>query len=235
MNGEHFPVKVYRERRSSVRAAVGKSAFILRLPTMVSQKEFRKHWRWFGNWVTNVLKENPKIRTRFIQKAYQTGDTITVGQKKYVLSIQQEDRKTHGAKLEGDTIYLKMSQLEKGAALQKSIKQLLSRVIAQDFLPSIKKRVNAINQKYFKNDVKSVRLKYNQSNWGSCSSKGNINLSTKLLFAPDDVIDYVIIHELAHFIEMNHSPRFWAIVAKVMPNYEEKEQWLKQNGHLCDF
>jgi predicted metal-dependent hydrolase len=67
---------------------------------------------------------------------------------------------------------------------------------------------------YFQKPIKSVNLKYNLSNWGSCSTKGNINLSTRLLFAPDDVIDYVIIHELAHLLEMNHSPHFWAIVKR---------------------
>ena len=78
-------------------------------------------------------------------------------------------------------------------------------------------------------------MKYNHSNWGSCSSKGNINLSTRLLFAPDDVIDYVIIHELAHRIEMNHSPRFWKLVSDAMPDYKEKEKWLKVHGGKLGF
>ena len=62
-----------------------------------------------------------------------------------------------------------------------------------------------------------------------------MNLSTRLLFAPKDVIDYVIIHELAHLYEMNHSKKFWNIVSQVMPNYKEKEKWLSKNGRLCDF
>jgi predicted metal-dependent hydrolase len=80
-----------------------------------------------------------------------------------------------------------------------------------------------------------VRLKYLHSRWGSCSSSSNINLSTRLLFAPEGVIDYVIIHELAHLQELNHSPRFWRLVAEAMPDYQLKEKWLKDNGHLCDF
>jgi hypothetical protein len=56
-----------------------------------------------------------------------------------------------------------------------------------------------------------------------------------LLFAPQPVIDYVIIHELAHLLEFNHSDRFWEIVGKVMPDYEKKERWLKDNFHACDF
>jgi len=69
----------------------------------------------------------------------------------------------------------------------------------------------------------------------SCSSKSNINLSTRLLFAPSDVIDYVIVHELTHLIEMNHSQKFWNLVKSVMPNYKQKEKWLKEYGKLCDF
>ena len=76
---------------------------------------------------------------------------------------------------------------------------------------------------------------FNSSNWGSCSSNKIINLSTRLLFAPPEVIDYVIIHELAHLVEANHSKRFWDLVASKMPNYKEQEQWLKTHGRHLDF
>ena len=78
-------------------------------------------------------------------------------------------------------------------------------------------------------------LKYNTSSWGTCSSSKNINLSTRLLFAPDGVIEYVCIHELAHMLEMNHSERFWNLVERAMPDYKEKIDWLKQNEDQCWF
>ncbi|MGB1217422.1 MAG: YgjP-like metallopeptidase domain-containing protein [Saprospiraceae bacterium] len=56
-----------------------------------------------------------------------------------------------------------------------------------------------------------------------------------MLFAPSNVIDYVIIHELAHRKEMNHSARFWKWVSTAMPDYEKQEKWLKENGKNCDF
>jgi predicted metal-dependent hydrolase len=92
-----------------------------------------------------------------------------------------------------------------------------------------------LNAIHFQRPVRNVYLKYNHSNWGSCSVGSNINLSTRLLFAPPDVIDYVIIHELAHLIEQNHSNRFWAQVARAMPDYERHERWLKDHGKTCDF
>jgi len=95
--------------------------------------------------------------------------------------------------------------------------------------------VHELNERHFQQPIDQVRLKYNHSNWGSCSNKGNINLSTRLLFAPPEVIDYVIIHELAHRLEMNHSPRFWKLVADAMPNYREQERWLKEHGKGLGF
>ena len=78
-------------------------------------------------------------------------------------------------------------------------------------------------------------MKYNHSNWGSCSEKGNINISTRALFTPNDVLDYLYVHELAHLVEQNHSNSFWTLVQKAMPDYKEKQKWLKENGGKCKF
>ena len=67
----------------------------------------------------------------------------------------------------------------------------------------------------------AVRINSAKARWGSCSSKGNVNFSWRLIMASHHAIDYVIIHELAHLKEMNHSPRFWAIVAEFMPDYKD--------------
>ncbi|WDC85678.1 M48 family metallopeptidase [Caloramator sp. mosi_1] len=66
--------------------------------------------------------------------------------------------------------------------------------------------------------------------WGSCSSKGNINLNWRLVMMPLDVIDYVIVHELCHLKHPNHSKGFWNLVREFMPDFEGKRRWLKENG-----
>lgn len=235
VEGQQIPVDVHREARRTVRASVGKKAFILRMPLRISSAEEQKHWQWFVNWATKHLSTNQAVRQRFFRKSYKHGDVLQVGKRKYQLAISYENRKTHGAKLEGQTIRLNLSQHDREPHLQKSIRTLLSRIVAQDFQAEITERVLALNKRYFNKSIQSVNLKYNHSNWGSCSSRTNVNLSTRLLFAPDVVIDYVIIHELAHLVEMNHSPRFWKVVEKAMPNYEEQEKWLKEFGGACDF
>ncbi len=69
-----------------------------------------------------------------------------------------------------------------------------------------------------------------KSRWGSCTALGDIRLNWRLMQAPPQVIDYVVIHELAHLQELNHSPRFWAIVASACPEWKTHRLWLKQNG-----
>lgn len=75
-----------------------------------------------------------------------------------------------------------------------------------------------------------ITIKNLVSRWGSCSTKGNLNFNCLLMLTPDYVIDYVVVHELCHLREMNHSEKFWAEVEKIMPDYQRAELWLKQNG-----
>ena len=74
---------------------------------------------------------------------------------------------------------------------------------------------------------KEVKINGAKTRWASCSAKGNLNFSWRLMMAHDDFIDYVVIHELAHLKEMNHSPRFWQVVETYLPDYKERQKGLK--------
>lgn len=84
-------------------------------------------------------------------------------------------------------------------------------------------------------NIKQVRLSSARTRWGSCSSTGNINLTWRLVMAPPAIIDYVIVHELAHTLEHNHSRAFWARVAAILPDYKQRRAWLKKNGNQLEF
>ena len=75
-----------------------------------------------------------------------------------------------------------------------------------------------------------ITIRNQKTRWGSCSSKGNLNFNCLLMLTPPEVIDYVVVHELCHRKEMNHSEAFWAEVEKVIPDYKEQVKWLKENG-----
>ena len=75
-----------------------------------------------------------------------------------------------------------------------------------------------------------ITIRNQKTRWGSCSAKGGLNFNCLLMLTPPEVIDYVVVHELCHRKEMNHSKAFWAEVEKVLPNYKAAKKWLKDNG-----
>ncbi len=103
---------------------------------------------------------------------------------------------------------------------------------AEEYLP---KRLMELAQKLGVR-CKKVQVKDVKSRWGSCSSKGTISLNWRLIMAPSDVIDYVLIHELAHIVHPNHSKYFWEYVATFCPDYKLHRSWLRKNGqHLFNW
>ncbi len=234
--GLEVPVKIYKERRNSIRASLAKEHAILRLPLFISKKAEEEQIDRFYFWLKDKVLSKEKFRIQFQSKNYKDGYSFSLYDKEFTVNFEESLNKNHSAKyFKNNIIRIKLAN---GSTIKESelaITRLISRVIAQHYIKDITNRVLLINAKYFNKEIKSVNLKYNKSNWGSCSSSQNINLSTRLLFAPLEVQDYVIVHELSHLIQMNHSSKFWEIVEKFVPNYKLHEKWLNKNGYLCDF
>jgi predicted metal-dependent hydrolase len=79
---------------------------------------------------------------------------------------------------------------------------------------------------------KKINITGAQKRWGSCSSSGNLNFSWRLVMAPMEVVEYVIVHELVHLREQNHSARFWKLVSEILPEYRSQRRWLNEKGYL---
>jgi predicted metal-dependent hydrolase len=239
-----FPAKKNNQRADSSRRrgtpgarclGFGEWALLQPVSTTHHTPLSRDYLHILQDWVQIQFEKQPTYRQAYLGKPFQNGDLVAVGDRRYTLSLNLKDRATSTAKLIGDTICLELNENLNSWQRTRTAKTLLSRIVAKDFQAEISQRVEEINAQTFRQPIKSVNLKYNHSNWGSCSRTGNVNLSTRLLFAPRSVQDYVILHELAHLVEMNHSDRFWALVERYMPNYTEAEKWLKINRSKCDF
>ena len=101
----------------------------------------------------------------------------------------------------------------------------LARQAAADLPPKVEAAAKAMGISYGRITVRSQRTR-----WGSCSAKGNLNFNCLLMLCPEEVREYVIIHELCHRVELNHSSRFWALVERYCPDYARHRKWLKDNG-----
>lgn len=232
----HVPIKIKKEYRRNIRYSItGKSINVL-IPKGLIGKSVDSVVSEVKDWAIKEFEKKPSLLNRFRVIVYQHGEFIKVFGQDFQLLISEENRKgLSGKMLKGNYIEIRAPQNADQHLLHGAIGKLLSRVLSSHFHKDIVDRVQAFNKAYFKERIDTIRLKNNQSNWGSCSSKRNINLSSRLLLAPTPVLDYVIVHELAHLKEMNHSPKFWKIVRDVMPDYEKKEDWLKAHGHTLKY
>ncbi|MDD2359246.1 MAG: M48 family metallopeptidase, partial [Syntrophaceticus schinkii] len=99
----------------------------------------------------------------------------------------------------------------------------------EKIVPRVKQHARSLGVKV--SEIKIVDARYR---WGSCTPKNNVNINWRLIKAPMFVIDYVIVHELAHLLEPNHTPRFWNIVHTQAPTMDKAKVWLKEHGQLLE-
>jgi predicted metal-dependent hydrolase len=105
------------------------------------------------------------------------------------------------------------------------LKALLTALARERLSASVARHAEALGRKPGR-----LTLRDSRSRWGSCSSKGDLMFSWRLIMAPPAVLDYVAAHEVAHLVEMNHAPAFWRVCARLRPDYAEHRDWLKRNG-----
>jgi predicted metal-dependent hydrolase len=235
--GIHLPLLIIEERRIDTRVSLGKASAYLRLP-YTAPKEFKQEKLiWAKKWLLETLTEKPDLAQRWKNKEYRSGQAIKTCFKNFILQFSTTKAKSSGTvHVDGNQLILCLPKLEENDYYTRDfITTLISRGISAELLPEFTERVHQYNKIYYKEKINSVRLKYVHSRWGSCATNGNLNFCSKILLAPERIMDHIIIHELAHLKEMNHGPRFWKWVEKGDPNWVKHEAWLKDHGDRLDF
>ena len=171
-----------------------------------------------GHWILSKLTECRQLQLSF---AGRSGEGIYyLGQKLKLLKQQNHN--------EADSVILERNRFIVGLRPTSTLNRILEGWYRQQAKRLIRERVEKLSARlqvtYHKVNIRSARTR-----WASCSQKGNLNFNWKLIMAPDSVIDYVIIHELAHLIEMNHSKRFWTLVEEYCPEWREHKAWLRNH------
>lgn len=230
VNGRVVPVRIQEERRFNNRIMVNANGVLIRLAANQPIEEKKKHIDNFLKWAKTKLDKNPQLLDYLPQRKYTNGEILQIGKHSFRINIFYHDNPKSSAKLFNDQIVINLSRGLTKEAEDSTNSYLVARCLSRFFTPIVSERLHELNRKYFGKTINSVKMKYNTSNWGSCSTQGNINISVRLMFAPDEVIDYVLIHELAHLVHADHSPRFWNLVEKIDPDYYSKEKHLTANN-----
>jgi len=229
INNKLYTFNIHIERRNGTRASITKTATTIRIPKHLSHKKQEIEIRNLINWAIEKIKKSPPKED--IKKIYSHLDILTIYDLDYTLHIFDDVREKNRSSVIGLNIYFKLSHKNTYEEKQNYIRKKLKKIMEKLHIEEIETRVHKINEICFNKKINKVRIKYMNSKWGHCTSKNEVCLSTRLLLAPKAVLNYVIVHELAHLIEMNHSKRFWDIVKSVDKTYKIKEKWLKEHGH----
>jgi len=200
-----------RARRLSLRVSQLDGRVTLTLPRSASQAEAQGFAREKEHWIRRQLGNRPE------EIVPQIGGTILFeGAEVPIVAATGRAPKFQGGAL-----------LVPGDANRAAIRiAALLKVLARQ-------RLSTACDVYSQNlgvDVRRITLRDTRSRWGSCTVGGRLMFSWRLIMAPAPVLDYVAAHEVAHLLEMNHSPAYWAVVARIYPGYRPQRQWLRANG-----
>lgn len=229
----NIPLIIYREYRRDWRISLGKKTVNLRIPNYQSSAISGDPIEWAQKWIYKKYEDDPALFYHFLQPAPYQGKNYQTLFGDFKLDLRETNTVKARGKIVHDSIQIVYPIGWNDEAKKEVFPKIISRLFALRFRDDYTARVNKLNEKCFNFNFNSISFKYNTSNWGSCSSKGNLNFSTRLFLAPLEVSDYVIVHELAHLSVPNHSAFFWKVVSDAMPEYETYVEWLKLHGqHL---
>lgn len=208
-------VSIFIERDGSVSALVPERLSNAEIEEVVKSKEYQIH---------KNLAEWTQLNDRYVSREYVSGQSFLYLGRNYRLKLVDENL--------GEVQFVRGRFLLSNQDLDQA-KELFKEFYRKKLQEKIKPLIDQFQDQL---GVKPAEVKVMelQNRWASCSTKGNVNFHWKCAMAPMDVLQYIVVHELAHLIHLNHTSEFWNEVDKVLPNYEKQLHWLKMNGAGMD-
>ncbi len=202
-------------------------------PKKISPSKAKRLLKDHSVWILGKIKIIYEIAEYNQFRPIVEGNRILFLGKKWSLRCD-ESLNPKGIFFENKAIYLNFTSLNQLDNPQAIIRNLLTGWYKNQAKEIIHHRVEYYSEKIGV-QFNKITIKNQKTRWGSCSSLKNLNFNWRLIMAPPEVLDYIIIHELAHLKELNHSPEFWELVQSVCPNYRHHESWLKNYSQLLTF
>jgi predicted metal-dependent hydrolase len=206
-----------RSKRKTVAIYIRDGCLEVRAPLKMPKHSIERFVISKEKWITDRLtmsREHSKRREMF---ALNYGDTVTLRGSEHAIIAKKGAR----AGFDGTVFFLSPD------LVPEQIKSVCIQIYRRLAKAYISERVSYYAQKMSVTPA-MIKITSAKNRWGSCSAKKSINFSWRLIMADDDAIDYVVVHELAHLAELNHSERFWAIVGNILPDYRERQKLLRE-------
>jgi len=214
--------KIIRSRRTTIELYITDDArLIIRAPFSADEKTINHFIEKHKRWIDKKIKLIKEQRENFKEKRFVDGENFLYLGNNFKLNVVENKSK---ALLFDNGFYLSK---DLSTCAKEIFEKCYKEKAKEIFTERAQYYSEIMNLKYSK-----IRIMSAKRRWASCSKKGNLNFNWRLVMAPLNIIDYVVVHELAHLIEYNHKKKFWEKVEKVLPDYKLRRKWLKDNGYL---
>ncbi len=227
MEGFDFKVLVKRtNRRKTVSIKIDEGSVKVTVPKSVSSHRIREFISKREGWIKGKLNQQISIKPKKTIK-YVDGSVVPYLGKDYRLKF-----------LTGDLLSVKMKNRSFVITIpegQKSKPKVIKNLLENWYKKHAKIHLEEKTKKFSETmgvNPKSIMIKNYKSRWGSCSSDGELSFNWRIILTPHRIVDYVVVHELCHLLEHNHSPKYWSHVKRYIPNWKDCRNWLKENNVL---
>lgn len=223
IQGDGFNVAIIRsKRRKTLALAVANGEVIVRMPAKMAAHHAERFIQQKTAWIQQKLAAHPAAR----KKEFADGEAYLFLGQQLLLKINS-NRLSNTVSVNHQTLQLALKNKAPSQALISKHLTAWYKQQATQHLISRCRELSAQTGLY----PREIIVKTYKARWGSCTRSGDIQFNWKLIMAPEAVIDYVIIHELCHLKQHNHSPAFWQLVENFCIHYQVHRAWLKTNGH----
>lgn len=218
-SGEQLSYHLERRQRRTVGLKITSSGLIIHAPKRISQQQLERLLLQKYDWISKKLTAMSAKQVPAVE--WQDGAELLFLGTPLTLAIKHDVR-SRTPSYEPGLLQLAMPNHQEPKAIARKVVQWYGKQAITDFARRLELFATRLGV-----DTPTLFLSNARTRWGSCNSKQEIRLSWRLLQAPPHIINYVICHELAHLKEMNHSAKFWAVVASIYPDYKAAEKDLK--------
>ena len=212
-------------RRKTSQITVDKDSVVVRTPISKTTSEIKKIVDGKKKWIFRKQLEFQKQNSVILKPSYLAGSKLPYLGRSLTLKILK-NRKTESVRFKNNIIIV---SLKSKRSSKTQVKKIYQKWLMEKSSKLFETRISKISKK-LKLKPRKIIIKNLKDRWGSATSDSTINLNMNLIKAPSSVIDYVILHELCHLKIKGHSDKFWQMVKKFMPNYDEQKRWLELNN-----
>lgn len=214
---------IYSKRKTITLTVERDRSIVVHAPVGTSEERIRQAVEDKKLWLYEKLHNEQKYPAQPLRKEFVTGETISYLGRNYRLEITDDDEP--GVRFQS-RFYISRQQHSSVAQL---VQAWYTKRAQEKLPPRVRQFARSLGVTFNQVLVSDLKIR-----WASCTPKSNLNFNWRIMKAPLFVIDYLIVHELAHLLEPNHTPKFWNIVAVQVPRYEKAKEWLRENGGILE-